>query len=154
MRRLAPLLLVLWLAGCATGKEKEPIVTHEKPGDVLRAKLYDAWSARSPKGSVYVLFELTEGWTFRRPPTPQVSAGGVQVGRYAPAMWEMTFQPMDQNYRLASGVVTLMIFWEATGKDGAVKAGRTRAVVSISENLAVSVLEFGNEEKAGEAAAK
>ncbi len=144
---LASLLALATLCGCATGREKDPIMSIEREEEVLRAKAFDAWSTRSSKGSLYLLFELKEGWKFRRPPTPQSTAGGIQPGRSGPTKWEMTFVPIGDSYRLATGVTTITVFWEAGGPDGSVRAGRTQAIVSISENLALTLLDFANEEK-------
>lgn len=144
----ASLLIVsLILAGCATGRDKLPIVDHQPETEILIAKVYDSWSTRQMKGSLYTTFELRPGWQFSRPPSAQSSAGTLVPGRSTPVFWEMSFQPIDSRYQLASGPVKVNMFWEAVGPGGAHKAGRTSMLVAIGESLAPSVLDFTSEEK-------
>lgn len=133
--------------GCASGKDKEPIAQVVTPTEKLQVRVFDGWSTRQMKGSVYLKFEPVEGWTFLRVPTAQTSAGSLVHGRSSPNFWETTFRPIDAQYRLATGTVTINAYWEMGGPGGARRAGRTVLVIAVSENLAPTVMSLVSEEK-------
>ncbi len=140
-------LAVHALSGCATGREKEPIAEWKREADVGHVRVFDAWSTRQMKGSLYTTLELAPGWSLMRRPTVQASGGSVQGGRFGSAFYEFTYHPLDAESRLATGAVTIQAFWEAGNPDGRRKAGRTQIDFGVAENLALNVLGVTSAEK-------
>jgi len=142
------ILAAVLLAGCATPRDVKPIFERNEEMEVLHANIFDSWQSQgSMKGSVLLSFELKPGWRFQRAPTVQASAGNVMPGRFGGGFWEAAFNPVDARAQVATGVVTITVYWEAAGADGKSVAGRSILVLGIASNLQPTVQDFRSEER-------